>query len=121
MKAVWDKSGGGALGDLAERFGHVLGGLKPLIRVAGEGFVEEGIPMRELGLVGAHLRRVFAQDGHHATELIGRAERVLAAEHLEQDHAGGPQIGACIDGLGVFDLLGAHVARRSEQRAGSGL
>ena len=45
-------------------------------------------------------------------------ERPPPEQALERDHAQRPDVGAEVDGLHALRLLGAHVVRRAEQRAG---
>ena len=45
------------------------------------------------------------------------AEHALPGQHLEQDDAEGPDVGALVDRLPAR-LLGAHVGRRAENDAG---
>ena len=65
-----------------------------------------------------HRQVAHADLKHQIAEAVA-VERALAGEALERDDAERPEVGAVVDRLVALSLLGAHVVRRAEDRAGA--
>ena len=102
-----------------ERLRHRLRALEParrILRERGHDHVLDAL--RQVGPQHARRRRrLIDLRAHHVEDRRAR-ERHAPGHRLEQQHARRVDIGARIDVAGAADLLGRHVRRRAEQRAG---
>jgi len=75
---------------------------------------------RQLGPERARRPRRLLEVGAHQIEQRLADERLAPGRELVQDDAGGVEVGPRIDAARAADLLGRHVLRGPEQRAGAG-
>src|SRR5271168_2112684 len=80
-----------------------------LRRLLGKRPQNDGLQQRNYR-VDRRRRLIQDREGHRAG--VGAQKRMAAGEHLHQNHAQGPDVGALIDGF-AQDLFGRHVRQRS--------
>ena len=103
--------------DVAQLVGHRLGGRRTFGGLLGERAADDAIDRRDRRRSGQGRRLLVDRRVQNRDHGVA-GERGPAGEHLEQDRAGGEQIGAAVERL-AERLFGRHVARRPHHGAGA--
>ncbi len=91
---------------------------RALARVLGEHPVEERLELaRHVRAELSYLRRSFEDDLGEDGELVGAGERWMPREAAVEDRAQSVDVGAWVHRI-TADLLGRHIGRSTDQRAG---
>ncbi len=80
---------------------------------------QSGQPARHLGAQGGDVDRLLAEAGDQVAERGAAGVGEAAGEHLEEDDAGGVEVGALVDRL-AERLLGGEVLERADGGLGGG-